>query len=724
MSSEMLICLLIFTFLPTSFGYCGDIYVLNNVRYRVQESGRIFFPSIPHLQSINIGIFSITSTNRSINERNLHKHQALSEERSEATDVLISFDVCDSPDVLTETLLRIYFMMLGSDNTFPVYDLKIFTCVSLQYTVITKSFFEALREEYYINPVEIYPIVEMSEIEKEHDYFVFMNSYSRTRDMGFEVAYEMGRTFTGSSDVSYRINQIDENIDLSIHTCETVNVLECVCTKGLLRGEVTNTTFILRNSEEYNKMIKYLKEINILTSDDSKVNYLLNTFTISERLLFSTHLKQYYSFPGLVTLHPFIALRTPTNCNESLFIDTFGRSKYCKLIQLTSIPLYWVVKFKTDYNYWREIVAQINALKNNNFSCINKCSAGMTLVHRYEQSTNLIRYKCIICPIGSVKEDIGDHECKPCDVIGFKANKQQTKCIDTFHTFSLNFSNYIGLVMLGFCAFGFFLVSIAIYSFMKYKDTPVVKSSNRLLSLVQLFSYQLFFILLPFLFIGEKTSVICFIQPISISILLTIPISLSNVRVHTLVLIFHAKVRISANEMLRVKIMEVFTITLSVLIGILIFCVCVEEKMPKIALNVAAQNRYREEFCDTEIHIVTQLMLAVTLLFYSIVQSFRARKLPSNLKETRVLGAGSILMCIILCNGIWLFFIDDTSYYWKYILTFFVLFTSIFTHFLFQYGHKVFIILLLPQKNTKSYFTMRIQRKMFKTTKKSDTPYN
>ena len=138
----MFICLIVLAFTPTSLSYCGDMHVLNSIRYSILGNGRIHFPTIPFLKSINIGLFSITYMNRSINERILHKHQALTVEHFDSKNyVLISFDVCDDPDVLTNILLRIYFMMLGTGNTFPVYDLKIFTCVSLQFTVIIKSFF-------------------------------------------------------------------------------------------------------------------------------------------------------------------------------------------------------------------------------------------------------------------------------------------------------------------------------------------------------------------------------------------------------------------------------------------------------------------------------------------------------------------------------------------------------------------------------------------------------
>ena len=101
------------------------------------------------------------------------------------------------------------------------------------------------------------------------------------------------------------------------------------------------------------------------------------------------------------------------------------------------------------------------------------------------------------------------------------------------------------------------------------------------------------------------------------------------------------------------------------------------------------------------------------LSFTNLLQCWRTRKLPSNLKETRVMGMSSIIALIIQGSTIW-FYSLSTSFRQKKIMIVYTILIQVLMNFIFLYGPKLYIILLAPKKNTKTYFNLVMKLKRAK----------
>jgi hypothetical protein len=75
-------------------------------------------------------------------------------------------------------------------------------------------------------------------------------------------------------------------------------------------------------------------------------------------------------------------------------------------------------------------------------------------------------------------------------------------------------------------SFLFFLITLFVLAvFIKYRDTPVVKGSNRNLSYVLLTAIALCYVL-PFLYIGIPTNLSCAVQPVYFGFVFTLCVAI------------------------------------------------------------------------------------------------------------------------------------------------------------------------------------------------------
>ena len=86
---------------------------------------------------------------------------------------------------------------------------------------------------------------------------------------------------------------------------------------------------------------------------------------------------------------------------------------------------------------------------------------------------------------------------------GWEANANKAKYIDRYKTHALKFTDDDSMIMKAFSGCAFSMIVLITSIFIKHQQTPVVKSSNKLLTSIQLISQLSIIVLLPFLFIGE-----------------------------------------------------------------------------------------------------------------------------------------------------------------------------------------------------------------------------
>ena len=160
----------------------------------------------------------------------------------------------------------------------------------------------------------------------------------------------------------------------------------------------------------------------------------------------------------------------------------------------------------------------------------------------------------------------------------------------------------------------------------------------------------------------------------------------------------------SKREIENAKMEEWFLVFVFVIVDASILFVSFTMLAPKEDYFVSDLEKYGEKYCNSDIHIVTQLSWAFILLVLNSAVAIKARHLPENFKETRVVVFAS-MSCVIVGNVIWLSFFQR-NYYWKTIFLFYSIFSLNCINFMILYGYKVYILIFVPEKNTKKHFNL------------------
>ncbi|XP_058036623.1 vomeronasal type-2 receptor 116-like, partial [Ahaetulla prasina] len=146
-------------------------------------------------------------------------------------------------------------------------------------------------------------------------------------------------------------------------------------------------------------------------------------------------------------------------------------------------------------------------------------------------------YDCVPCPEGKVSNQNDMDDCVECSEDHYP-NKEKKGCILKLLVF-LTFEETLG-ISLASAALGFFFLTFWILgTFIKYRDTPVVKANNRSLTYTLLVSLLLCF-LSSFFFLSQPGKVTCLLRQSIFGITFSVAISSVLAKTITVVVAFMA----------------------------------------------------------------------------------------------------------------------------------------------------------------------------------------
>ena len=133
--------------------------------------------------------------------------------------------------------------------------------------------------------------------------------------------------------------------------------------------------------------------------------------------------------------------------------------------------------------------------------CLDQCPEGTR-----KSITSPCCWQCVRCPRGTVNTFSGSENCIECPR-GKLSNWARTKCVD-LPLINIKYSSFGGIVVLAFLALGVLgtIFSFAVYC--RFWNTPIVKASNRTLSLA-LLAIILMMLSLTLMNLLEPTDTIC-----------------------------------------------------------------------------------------------------------------------------------------------------------------------------------------------------------------------
>ncbi|XP_078384113.1 extracellular calcium-sensing receptor-like [Oculina patagonica] len=329
--------------------------------------------------------------------------------------------------------------------------------------------------------------------------------------------------------------------------------------------------------------------------------------------------------------------------------------------------------------------------------CLDQCSPGTR-----KSITSPCCWQCVPCPSGSINSIAGSDSCNECDRQQ-QPNKAQTECID-LPSANFRYSSGGGVVILVFVTCGIVVTLFSFYVLCRSWNTPIVKASNRELSLFLLIAIILM-LSMAFINLFEHTDIFCkIIYPWRY---ITYNLCLSFILVKVLLISSAFQVPIVRSftvSSLSSRMQGVIVITLHALPLLLLLPWLILDPPFKIKLIL------REEYTFVEckaynILIGKYFFLAICSFIFLHMSlcaffSFKVRKIPENFSEAKRIAFSMYIFLISLLAYHPVEFYMDGWY---------VTVVDCVTTLLSAYGFlcciflpKIYIILFRPELNTSA----------------------
>ena len=338
------------------------------------------------------------------------------------------------------------------------------------------------------------------------------------------------------------------------------------------------------------------------------------------------------------------------------------------------------------------------------------CQAGYELEHSFYKEQDWdqsYEWNCKICQKRFYKPTKGNGQhCQECYYPN-TVNSNHTLCYNPFTEVTLNIKDSTTLFILIPSALMVILTLITMYIFLINRETPIVKLSNRRMTVIQLINHLSLFII-PSLLFFHTTPSMCIGRQIFLGITFSITLSINISKSQKLYMIVGSTTIMSPVEILMTKASEWLIIIVATIINIVLSLLYfVMSKGVTIEVNYFDGSLTKELYCSNNTMIYVQLLYAAVLSLCNGIQGFRARKLPSRFQEANHVIYSSFISTVVFVAATVVYFSQQSMVDRSFIV---LLVTILYnaTHFLLLYGYKMFIMIFRPYMNTREAFN-RIQ---------------
>ncbi|KAM3933957.1 extracellular calcium-sensing receptor [Leptodactylus fuscus] len=304
-------------------------------------------------------------------------------------------------------------------------------------------------------------------------------------------------------------------------------------------------------------------------------------------------------------------------------------------------------------------------------------------------------FSCEDCPDGEYSDETDASACEKC-APDYWSNENHTSCIAKEIEF-LSWTEPFGIALTMFAILGICLTSFVFSVFIKFRNTPIVKATNRELSYLLLFSLLCCFSSSLF-FIGEPEDWTCQLRQPAFGISFVLCISCILVKTNRILLVFEAKIPTSFQRKwwgLNLQFLLVFLCTFVQIVTCIIWLYTAP---PKSAKN--HEDEIIFVICNEGSLMALGFLIGYTCLLAAICFffAFKARKLPENFNEAKFITFSMLIFFIV-----WISFIPAyVSTYGKYVsaVEVIAILASSFGLLTCIFFNKVYIILFKPSRNT------------------------
>lgn len=331
--------------------------------------------------------------------------------------------------------------------------------------------------------------------------------------------------------------------------------------------------------------------------------------------------------------------------------------------------------------------------------CADPCTPGYYQV----KGSVACCWKCVKCEKGSVKPTTGPEPCRKCSE-GYASNIQRTSCVKLKSDY-LAWGNAEGVSATLLATLGLIISNCVLAVFYKYRDTAVVKASNRELSFVHLACIVAIFVH-PFLMMGKPTVGGCTVLPLFFGIPFTLCTSIMLLKTDRLLRIFKARSRLTAGgSYLISNKMQAIVASVMTLVPVTLTTIWFVVHPPEVVAKVDnAREGWQILSCGASNELLNIVILGYVLVIALLCTyfAFKARKLPENFNEAKFICFAMFAFCVFWLSFFPAFY-DSVGSTRNFLFCLAVL-GSGYAVLGIMYAPKLRVILFHPESNTAEAF--------------------
>ncbi|XP_039225294.1 vomeronasal type-2 receptor 26-like [Crotalus tigris] len=255
-------------------------------------------------------------------------------------------------------------------------------------------------------------------------------------------------------------------------------------------------------------------------------------------------------------------------------------------------------------------------------------------------------YACVPCPEGKISNQNDMDDCFKCSEDQYP-NKEKNGCILKAMVF-LTFEETLGIGLASAALCFFFLTTWILGTFIKNRDTPIVKANNRFLTYTLLVSLLLCFLSSLF-FLSHPGKVICLLRQSMFGITFSVAISSVLAKTITVVVAFMATKPGSQMRKWVGKRVAFYTVLSCSLFQVLICIIWLSTSPPFPELDMYSELQEIILQCNegSDFFFYCVLGYMGILAIASFFVAFLARKLPDSFNEAKFITFSMLAFCCV-----------------------------------------------------------------------------